>query len=76
MSATPTALPPRMEFRECSRYREAAFLAQRLFPGPIGAALADPLMAAAEFGYRLCPGARVELLVAALEDERRKRGQV
>lgn len=61
--------PPRMDIGEPARYRNAARLALRLYPGAVGEALADPLLAAADFGYRLGTTCLTSRLLAALEDQ-------
>jgi hypothetical protein len=69
------AVPSRMSFDECARYREAACLAERLYPDAIGEALAKMLRDVAEFGYRLGMGSMADRVAAALDNEQLKRKQ-
>ena len=44
---------PALQHHEKARLRAAAFRAQKLYPGVVGAVLCQELMAWEEFGYRL-----------------------
>lgn len=57
---------------EKSKYRRAAFVAPKLYPGPVGLLIARELLAVDEFGYRLGGEAIGARLRDRIMDEWRK----
>ncbi|GAA4702462.1 hypothetical protein GCM10023215_47160 [Pseudonocardia yuanmonensis] len=55
-----------LPFPEKSRYRAAARLARRLFPGPIGELAHRELTAYADFGYRFSTDGLIPRLAAVV----------
>lgn len=56
------------EFRELSRFRTAAHLARRVYPGSLGELVQRELTAYADFGYRFSGDSLVHRLAAEVMD--------
>jgi hypothetical protein len=58
-----------MEMHEKARYRAAAVLARRIYPGPLGELVHRELTAYAEFGYRVSDDGLIPRLAAAINHQ-------
>jgi hypothetical protein len=64
-----------MELHEKARYRAAAVLARRIYPGPLGELVHRELTAYAEFGYRFSDDGLIPQLAAAINHDVNDRAQ-
>jgi hypothetical protein len=67
VGVVPTDTPPTMEYAEKAAFRQAAFRARNVYPGPVGELIAKELLAIEEFGYRMGAEAFGRRLIAAVE---------
>jgi hypothetical protein len=58
-----------MEPHEKARYRAAAVLGRRIYPGPLGELVHRELTAYAEFGYRFSDDGLIPRLAAAINHD-------
>jgi hypothetical protein len=64
-----------MEPHEKARYRAAALLGRRIYPGPLGELVHRELTAYAEFGYRFSDNGLIPRLAAAITDDINQRAR-
>lgn len=73
--ASEGGLPYAMMGNERLKIRTSAYLAQKLYPGPVGELIFRELMIWEDFGYRFGNGGLIDRLVKHIDAELNNRGK-